>query len=72
MCPEQTAIRKQTIAIVEKHVAQLPAKQSVAVTFRMHGMKFGEIATRMGCPYNTAKANYRHGIMNLRKQLTGL
>lgn len=51
-------------------VAALPPRQRDAVTMRvMHEMSFKDIAVAMRCSYDTAKANYRHGMLALKKKL---
>jgi RNA polymerase sigma-70 factor, ECF subfamily len=51
-------------------VAELPFKQRTALTLRIYeDLSFKEIAEIMECPYDTAKANYRHALMNLREKL---
>ena len=51
-------------------VQGLPDKQRTAVMLRIYeDMPFTEIAEVMDCPFDTAKANYRHGIQNLKKQI---
>lgn len=53
-------------------VAALPEKQKVAVTLRVfEDFSFQEVAEAMECPYDTAKANYRHGLMKLKEKLKG-
>lgn len=48
-------------------VDQLPEKQKTALVLRVYeDLSFAEIARIMDCPYDTAKANYRHAIMKLR------
>ncbi len=50
--------------LLKKEIALLPPKQKKAVVMRIYeGTSFAEIANAMGAPYNTAKANYRHGIL---------
>jgi RNA polymerase sigma-70 factor (ECF subfamily) len=34
-------------------------------------MSFKEIADVMACPYDTAKANYRHALLKLKERLKG-
>lgn len=52
------------------YVDQLPEKQKMALTMRVYDdLSFKEIAEIMDCPYDTAKANYRHGLMNIKKYL---
>ncbi len=61
-----TAISK----LLHKHVDGLPFKQKTALTLRIYeDLSFKEIAEIMDCPYDTAKANYRHALMRLREEL---
>jgi RNA polymerase sigma-70 factor (ECF subfamily) len=54
-------------AIVKSEVDALPLRQRTALTLRIfEDMSFKEIAEIMQCPYDTAKANYRHALMKLR------
>ena len=47
-------------------ISSLPKKQAQAVVCRfIFGQKFRHIAEKMHCPFNTAKANYRHGMTRL-------
>ena len=49
-------------------IEKLPAKQKKAMKLRIYGdLSFQEVANKMKCPYDTAKANYRHGLMKLRQ-----
>jgi RNA polymerase sigma-70 factor (ECF subfamily) len=53
--------------VLQKEVDLLPFKQRTALILRIYeDMSFKEIAQVMKCPYDTAKANYRHGLMKLR------
>ena len=48
-------------------IETLPSRQRKALILRIYkDMSFKEIAQEMGCKYDTAKANYRHAITNLR------
>lgn len=61
----QADIKKLIRAEVEK----LPDKQRIALTLRVfEDLSFKEIAEIMGCPYDTAKANYRHALLKLRER----
>lgn len=52
---------------IRTEVDKLPAKQRMALSLRIFDdMSFAEIADVMQCPYDTAKANYRHALMKLR------
>jgi RNA polymerase sigma-70 factor, ECF subfamily len=56
--------------LIQKHVEDLPFKQRTALTLRIYeDLSFKEIAEIMECPYDTAKANYRHALMRLREEL---
>ena len=49
-------------------IEKLPEKQKMALTLRVFDeLPFKEIAEIMECPYDTAKANFRHAINSLRK-----
>lgn len=53
--------------IIQTEVDRLPFKQKTALVLRVYeDMSFAEIAEVMECPYDTAKANYRHALMKLR------
>ena len=61
--------RKQIKEMLTKEIEKLPKKQKLALTLRIFDdLPFKEIAEIMECPYDTAKANFRHAISNLRKQ----
>ena len=56
--------------IIKAEVKKLPFKQRTALSLRIfEDMSFAEIADVMKCPYDTAKANYRHALMKLRHSL---
>ena len=55
--------------IIRQEVMLLPAKQQMALSLRIFDdLSFKEIAAIMKCPYDTAKANYRHALMKLRNR----
>ena len=55
-------------AMLAEEIEKLPAKQKLALTLRIFDeLPFKEIAEIMECPYDTAKANFRHAINSLRK-----
>lgn len=59
----------QVQAILCEEIEKLPSKQKMALTLRIFDeLPFKEIAEIMECPYDTAKANFRHAINSLRKQ----
>lgn len=51
-------------------IDKLPEKQRTALSLRVfEDLSFKEIAVIMNCPYDTAKANYRHALLKLRERL---
>lgn len=53
--------------LLRDEVDRLPSKQKMAISLRVfEDLSFKEIAEIMECPYDTAKANYRHALMKLR------
>ncbi len=53
--------------LIKAEVDHLPVKQKTALMLRVfEDMSFKEVAEVMDCPYDTAKANYRHALMKLR------
>jgi RNA polymerase sigma-70 factor (ECF subfamily) len=62
----QTDIKKR----IRLEIDKLPEKQRIALTLRIfEDLSFKEIALIMNCPYDTAKANYRHALLKLRERL---
>lgn len=62
--------RAQTAELLKMAVVQLPEKQRQALELRIYeDLSFKEIADIMEAPFDTAKANFRHGILNLKKIL---
>ena len=56
---------------ISEEVAKLPNKQRMALTLRIFDdLSFAEIAEVMQCPYDTAKANYRHALIKLRHSIS--
>ena len=54
--------------ILQKEVDRLPFKQKTALVLRVYeDLSFAEIAEIMACPYDTAKANYRHALLKLKE-----
>lgn len=67
---EKNLIHLAVAEIIQKEVEKLPFKQKTALLLRIYeDMSFAEIAEVMGCPYDTAKANYRHGLIKLKDVL---
>jgi RNA polymerase sigma-70 factor (ECF subfamily) len=67
---EHGLIGQSITLLLQKYVEQLPVKQKTALVLRVYeDLSFKEIAEIMECPYDTAKANYRHGLMRLKEEL---
>ena len=65
----QTDVRN----IIRAEVELLPERQKMALKLRIfEDLSFKEIAEIMACPYDTAKANYRHALMKLKSNLEKL
>jgi len=59
---------EQLKTVLAEQIEKLPEKQKMALTLRIFDeLPFKEIAEIMECPYDTAKANFRHAINSLRK-----
>ena len=59
-------------AILLAEIERLPERQREALQLRVYDdLSFKEIADIMRCPYDTAKANYRHALMKLKSRLEG-
>lgn len=70
---ENGMVRNDLTRILRAEIEQLPERQRIAVTLRVfEDLSFKEIAEIMTCPYDTAKANYRHGLMRLKERLEEL
>lgn len=67
---EQELINEDLENILREQVDKLPPKQRTALVLRIYDdLSFHEIAEIMNCPYDTAKANYRHALMKLKQVL---
>ncbi len=63
-----TDVRK----MIQREVDRLPERQKTALSLRIfEDLSFKEIADIMQCPYDTAKANYRHALLKLKDRLSG-
>jgi RNA polymerase sigma-70 factor (ECF subfamily) len=68
---EAALVHNAVSQLIQTHVDQLPFKQKTALVLRIYeDMSFKEIAEVMDCPYDTAKANYRHALMRLKEELS--
>ena len=62
----------QRAKLLKEAVAKLAPKQKMALELRIfEELSFKEVASVMNCPFDTAKANFRHALMNLRKIIQG-
>lgn len=56
--------------ILQGEIDRLPERQKTALSLRIfEDLSFKEIAELMACPYDTAKANYRHALIKLKDRL---
>lgn len=67
----ETSLIHSTIAdMIKKFVDELPDRQKTALVLRVYeDLSFKEIAEIMDCPYDTAKANYRHALLKLKSDM---
>lgn len=67
---ETMMIHQAVAKAIAKLVDELPDRQKTALTLRIYeDLSFKEIAEVMDCPYDTAKANYRHALLKLKSDL---
>jgi RNA polymerase sigma-70 factor (ECF subfamily) len=65
---EAGLIHQSVAGMLEAEIEKLPMKQRTALVLRIYeDMSFKEIADVMDCPYDTAKANFRHALLKLRE-----
>lgn len=65
---ETTLVHTAVADLLQTEVEKLPFRQRTALVLRVYeDLSFAEIASIMECPYDTAKANYRHALMKLRQ-----
>ena len=65
---ERKLIHAAITDIIQLEVDRLPFKQKTALVLRVYeDLSFAEIAEIMQCPYDTAKANYRHALLKLKE-----
>lgn len=56
--------------LITTEIDKLPPRQKLAISLRIfEDLSFKEIAEIMQCPYDTAKANFRHGFLKLKEEL---
>jgi RNA polymerase sigma-70 factor (ECF subfamily) len=65
---ESGMVHNAVAGMLQEEVDKLPDRQRTALVLRVYeDMSFKEIAEIMECPYDTAKANYRHALIKLRE-----
>ena len=65
---ERQLVHEAVREMIQTQVDRLPFKQKTALVLRVYeDMSFSEIAEIMQCPYDTAKANYRHALLKLKE-----
>ena len=65
---EKSLVHAAVSEMIQAEVDRLPFKQKTALVLRIYeDMSFAEIAEVMQCPYDTAKANYRHALLKLKE-----
>jgi len=65
---EKGLVHQAVGQMLQKEVDLLPFKQKTALVLRVYeDLSFSEIAQIMECPYDTAKANYRHALLKLKE-----
>lgn len=65
---ENQLIHNAVGTALKVEIEKLPFKQKTALILRVYeDLSFAEIATIMQCPYDTAKANYRHALLKLKE-----
>ena len=70
---ERGLVEKDLKRRIRAEVDLLPERQRMALSLRVfEDLSFKEIAEIMECPYDTAKANYRHALLKLRERFDGL
>lgn len=69
---ETNLVQLAVAEMLQAEVEKLPFKQKTALVLRVYeDLSFNEIAEIMQCPYDTAKANYRHAVMKLKDVFQG-
>ena len=69
---ESSLVQVAVAKMLQAEVDKLPFKQKTALVLRVYeDLSFNEIADIMECPYDTAKANYRHAVMKLKQVFQG-
>ncbi|MBY0385269.1 sigma-70 family RNA polymerase sigma factor [bacterium] len=65
---EANMLRQEILEKLRSVVDTLPEKQKQALELRVYqDLSFKEVSVLMNCPYDTAKANYRHAMLKLKE-----
>lgn len=65
---ESGMVKRDIAAALSAEVDRLPHRQRMAVVLRIYeDLSFKEIAQIMDCPYDTAKANFRHAVLKIKE-----
>lgn len=65
---ESSLIHNAVSMQIQAEIDKLPFKQRTALVLRVYeDLSFKEISEIMECPYDTAKANYRHALIKLKE-----
>ncbi len=66
---ETNMVRDEMLQQLRLFVEALPDKQKRTLELRVfQDLSFKEVSSIMNCPYDTAKANYRHAMLKLKEQ----
>lgn len=66
---ETHMVRDEMLQQLRDFVELLPEKQKRTLELRVfQDLSFKEVSSIMNCPYDTAKANYRHAMLKLKEQ----
>lgn len=67
---EEKMMKADLKGMISAEIDKLPPRQRAAITLRIFDdLSFKEIAEIMECPYDTAKANFRHGFLKLKEEI---
>lgn len=67
---EFNLMHQELVGRLHELMATLPEKQRKTVELRvLNDLSFKDVAVIMSCPYDTAKANYRHAMLKLKEML---
>ena len=70
--PEAELVSRETGAVVEGIVRNLPLKQRLAFTQRkIHGLDYGAIGQSLGCSAESARAHVFQAVRKIRQSLDG-